>query len=308
MAEQNTSRRPRPLPPGGTVGIVSPSSPVEQERLEPGIAVLRERGFQVRLAPHALDRYGHKAGQDNDRAADLAAFYADPTIDALWCARGGSSACRVWPHLDWDTVKALPPKMLIGFSDITSLHVPFGQRLGVVSLHGPMIVHLGLEPPDVLDWLFQLLQSDEPAGLVPGHAQETLVSGTAQGELRGGCLSLLAATLGTPCQFDPADGILFLEDVDETPPRIERFLFQLREAGVLDCVAGFVVGEATDADDAETVPMRGIWADLLVPFGKPAVLGFPAGHVSPNYALPLGLPARLDADARTLELLAPAVQ
>ena len=117
-------RRPKALPPGGTIGIVNPSSPVEPDRLDSGIAVLAARGFSVAVAPHVLDRTGHQAGTPATRAADFAAFYADPAIDVLWCARGGSSALRLWPLLDWDALAALPPKMVIGYSDTTSLLVP----------------------------------------------------------------------------------------------------------------------------------------------------------------------------------------
>ena len=142
---------------------------------------------------------------------------------------------------------------------------------------------------------------------MPGRAPDTLVPGVAEGLLSGGCLSLVAATVGTPYQLDAAGKLLLLEDVDEDPPHIERYLVQLREAGVLASAAGFVIGEATDADDAETLPMRQIWADLLEPLGKPTVLGFPFGHVEDNYALPLGVRARLDALTGRLTLLEAAV-
>ena len=142
---------------------------------------------------------------------------------------------------------------------------------------------------------------------MPGAALDTLVPGIAVGALCGGCLSLVVATLGTPYQIDVVGKLLLIEDIGEAPHRIERMLVQLAEAGILGSAAGFVIGQATDADDAGTLPLRQIWADLLAPFGKPAVLGFPFGHVTPNYALPLGVRARLDADAGTLTLLEAAV-
>ncbi len=291
------------LPAGGTVGVVSPAGPVEMSRLEPGLAVLRARGFQVVLAPHVLDCDGHRAGTDADRAADLCSFFHNPAIDVLWCARGGSSSLRLWPLMDW---KTLPPKMLVGFSDITSLFVPLTQITHAVCLHGPMIVHLAHEPAEVVDWQLGLLQNTDAAGRVPGEAAETLVTGVAEGVLRGGCVSLLAATCGTPFQLDARDSLLLLEDVDETPWHMERYLFQLAQAGVLAQAAGFIVGEATDADRADALPMRQLWAEALLPFGKPTALGFPFGHVSPHYALPLGVRARLDAGAGCLTLLEPA--
>ena len=300
-------RFPPALPPGGTIGIVNPSSPVETYLLDAGIASLEARGFRVVAAPHVRYRDGHHAGSPAARAADFSDFYADPSVDVLWCARGGSSACRLWPLLDWDALAALPPKMVIGYSDTTSLLIPLNQRIGTVSLHGPLVFELSNLAPDVLDWQLRLLQDPTSAGSVPGAALDTLVPGIAAGALCGGCLSLVVATLGTPYQIDVVGKLLLIEDIGEAPHRIERMLVQLAEAGILGSAVGFVIGQATDADDAGTLPLRQIWADLLIPFGKPAVLGFPFGHVTPNYALPLGVRARLDADAGTLTLLEAAV-
>lgn len=300
-------RLPKALPPGGAIGIVNPSSPVEADLLDAGIAALQSRGFRVVEAPHVRARDGHHAGSPADRAADFARFYAASEIDMIWCARGGSSACRLWPLLDWDTLAGLPPKMVIGYSDTTSLLVPLSQRVGAVALHGPLVFELGTLASELLDWQLRLLQSPEPAGLVPGRAAATLVPGIAEGQLCGGCLSLVAATLGTPYQIETAGKLLLMEDIGEAPHRIERFLAQFADAGLFAAAAGFVVGQATDADDSKTISMHQLWSDLLAPYGKPAVLGFPFGHVPQNYALPLGVRARLDADAKTLTLLEAAV-
>ena len=300
--------RPHALPPGGTIGIINPSSPVELDLLDSGIAALEARGFRVVVAPHVRDRDGHRAGLDADRASDFARFYADPALHVVWCARGGSSACRLWPYLDWDALASLPPKMVIGYSDTTSLLLPLNQRVGTVALHGPLVFELGTGlASHLLDWQLRLLQDPTLAGPVPGLAPDTLVPGVAEGPLCGGCLSLVTATLGTPYGINAAGGLLLLEDIGEAPHRVERFLVQLAEAGVLASAAGFVIGQATEADDRKTLPMRRIWAEALEPYGKPAVLGFPFGHVPQNYALPLGVRARLDADAGTLTLLEPAV-
>ena len=301
-------RRPPALPPGGTIGIVNPSSPVETDLLDTGIAVLEAQGFRAAVASHVRDRDGHHAGSPHARAADFMAFYADPAIDVLWCARGGSSALRLWPLLDWNALAALPPKMVIGYSDTTSLLIPLNQHVGTIALHGPLVFELDALPPALLTWQLRLLQVTTPAGLVPGRAAETLMSGTAEGRLCGGCLSLVAATLGTPYQIETAGRLLLIEDIGEAPHRIERFLAQFAAAGLLASAAGFIVGQATGADETNTLPLRQLWHNLLAPYGKPAVLGFPFGHVPVNYALPLGVHARLEADARTLALLEAAVQ
>ena len=212
-----------------------------------------------------------------------------------------------WPLLDWDALAKLPPKMVIGYSDTTSLLIPLTQRIGTAALHGPLVFELGTLAPNLLDWQLSLLQNSQPAGPVPAAAAETLVSGAAAGQLCGGCLSLVAATLGTPYQIDTAGKLLLMEDIGEAPHRIERYIVQLAEAGLLEAAAGFVVGEATDAGETDALPMRPLWLEMLAPYGKPTVLGFPFGHVPNNYALPLGVRARLDADAKTLTLLEAAV-
>ena len=301
-------RKPNALPTGGTIGIVNPSSPVEEELLSSGIAALEAEGFRVIVAPHARDSDGHRAGSDAHRAADFTDFYSDPAIDVLWCARGGSSALRLWSLLNWDKLTGLPSKMVIGYSDTTSLLIPLTQRLQVVALHGPLVFELGTLDPTLLHWQLSLLQSTEPAGAVPSLASYTLFPGIAEGELCGGCLSLVCATLGTPYQIDTAGKLLLLEDIDEAPHRVERYLAQLAEAGILEIAAGFIIGTATNADDSRTLPMSQIWAEALLPYEKPAVLGFPFGHVAQNYALPLGISARLDADAGMLTLLEAAVE
>lgn len=302
-------RRPRALPPGGTIGIVAPSSPPGPELLRAGRDTLEARGFRTVLAPHAVDTLGHMAGLDSDRAQDFTDFYADPAIDVLWCARGGFSSCRLWAHINWGRLASLPPKMVIGYSDATSLLVPLTQRVGTVALHGPMVFELGHKTtPAALDWTLRLLQTPEPLGAVPASAAETLVPGVVDGPLCGGCLSLLAAAVGTRYQVDVRGKLLLLEDIGETPPRIERYLVQLQEAGILAQAAGFIVGAVTDADETDALPMRQLWEDMLAPFGKPTVLGFPFGHVPNNFALPLGVRARLDADAGSLMLLEAAVE
>jgi muramoyltetrapeptide carboxypeptidase len=298
------TRKPAPLRPGAVIGIVSPSSPITPEIVAPGVKALEERGYNVVFAPNAWDGDGHRAGTPRGRAEDFARFYADPAIDLIWCAKGGSSACLLREHLDWDALAELPPKIVIGFSDVSSLHVPLNQRLNVPSIHGPLLFHVGRVIGEAeLAWMMRLVEQAEAPLAVPGAAAETLLGGKARGKLAGGCLSLIRNTLGTPYQIDATGSLFLIEDIDEKPWSIERDLWQLRECGVLQKAAGIIVGEASNADDARTVPMARIWRELLEPLGKPCVTGFPFGHVSPNWALPLGCEAELDADTGTLTLL-----
>lgn len=306
--------KPSALRPGDTIGVVSPSSYKALEALQPGIDKIRQRGYRLLFGEHAFDRRGYLAGEDRDRAADLNAMFANPDVKAVLCTRGGYGASRILDYLDWDLIRA-HPKPLIGYSDITTLHLAFLRQTEMVVFYAPMIITLARDvSPLVVDNLFDLLEKPQPLGTYDtreGNVQ-TLVPGVVEGELTGGCLCLVTAACGTPEQVDARGKILCLEDVDEPPYAVDRMLTQLKRCGVLDEAAGFVIGEITNweqhvSDPAETLTIEQIWQDILVPLGKPTIIGFPFGHVTHPLTLPFGVRARLDATAGTLTLLEPAV-
>lgn len=306
--------KPSALRPGDTIGVVSPSSYKALEALQPGIDKIRQRGYRLLFGEHAFDRRGYLAGEDRDRAADLNAMFANPEVKAVLCTRGGYGASRILDYLDWDLIRA-HPKPLIGYSDITTLHLAFLRQTEMVVFYAPMIITLARDvSPLVVDNLFDLLEKPQPLGTYDtreGNVQ-TLVPGVVEGELTGGCLCLVTAACGTPEQVDARGKILCLEDVDEPPYAVDRMLTQLKRCGVLDEAAGFVIGEITNweqhvSDPAETLTIEQIWQDILVPLGKPTIIGFPFGHVTHPLTLPFGVRARLDATAGTLTLLEPAV-
>ena len=306
--------KPRALRPGDTIGVVSPSSYKAFEALQPGIEKIQRRGYKLVFGEHAFDRRGYLAGEDRDRAADLNAMFAREDVKAVLCTRGGYGASRILDYLDWDTIRA-HPKPLIGYSDITTLHIAFLRYTDMVVYHAPMIITLSRDVSEhAIQNLFDILEKPEPIGTYDtreGNVQ-TLVPGIAEGELTGGCLCLVTATCGTPEQIDAKGKILVIEDVDEAPYAVDRMLTQLKRCGVLDEAAGFVIGEITDwqkhvSDPAESLTIEQVWQDIIVPLGKPAIIGFPFGHVVNPLTLPLGVQARLDAAAGTLTLLEPAV-
>jgi muramoyltetrapeptide carboxypeptidase len=306
--------KPRALRPGDTIGVVSPSSYKAFEALQPGIEKIQRRGYKLVFGEHAFDRRGYLAGEDRDRAADLNAMFAREDVKAVLCTRGGYGASRILDYLDWDTIRA-HPKPLIGYSDITTLHIAFLRYTDMVVYHAPMIITLSRDVSEhAIQNLFDVLEKPEPLGTYDtreGNVQ-TLVPGIAEGELTGGCLCLVTATCGTPEQIDAKGKILVIEDVDEAPYAVDRMLTQLKRCGVLDEAAGFVIGEITDwqkhvSDPAESLTIEQVWQDIIVPLGKPAIIGFPFGHVVNPLTLPLGVQARLDATAGTLTLLEPAV-
>lgn len=291
------------LQPGDLVGVVAPAGPATAEQIAAVPALYEQHGLRARLYPscHAIDRDGgYLAGNDALRLADLHAALADEEVAAIHCLRGGYGAMRLLPNIDATLVRRAR-KLLIGYSDITALHALW-CREGLPSLHAPMPASDLIKPGRAADAdaLFMLLRQGLRGGevLAPELDPDALrVPGIAEGTLIGGNLSLVAALLGTAWAW-PVDGaILFLEDVSEALYRVDRLLTQLRLAGVLDAVAGFVLGSFTEAE-SPTALLR----DTLAPLGKPVLGGWPSGHGTPNKPLPLGVHVQLDAGAGRITL------
>lgn len=296
------------LAPGATVAVLAPASPALPARVAAVPALLAAQGWQARLYPSCQAGAGqalpHLAGTDAQRLADLMAAFADPAVDAVWCLRGGYGSGRLLAGIDAAQLSR-QPKLLIGYSDITALHL-LVDRLGWPALHAPMLASDLVLPGREADAqaLFTLLREGLCAGAVlapPRLPGAWCLPGQASGRLLGGNLSLLAGLCGTPWQAR-ADGVLlFIEEVGEAAYRIDRALLQLRLAGVLQAAAGFVLGSFTDSDDAAVT--EAVLRDHLGGLGKPVLAGWPSGHGTPHRPLPLGVAARLDAEAGTLTLL-----
>ncbi|MDT0472845.1 LD-carboxypeptidase [Streptomyces sp. DSM 41014] len=303
-------RRPRRLAPGARIAVVAPSGPVPEERLAAGLDVLRGWDLDPVVAPHVLDRhgeFGYLAGTDADRAADLQHAWCDPSTDAVLCARGGYGAQRVVDLLDWEAMRAAGPKVFVGFSDITTLHEAFAVRLGLVTLHGPMAAGIDfVKNTFAQDHLRATLLAPETVRTLTSHGTP-LVPGRARGVTLGGCLSLLAADLGTPHARPGArGGLLCLEDVGERTYRLDRALTQLLRAGLLDGVRGLLLGSWQDCDPYER--LRPMLLDRLGGLGVPVVEEFGFGHAPGARTIPFGVTAELDADAATLTLDEPALR
>ncbi|GGO36237.1 S66 peptidase family protein [Streptomyces lasiicapitis] len=301
--------RPPRLVPGARVAVVAPSGPVPEDRLEAGLDLLRGWDLDPVVAPHVLDRhgeFGYLAGADADRARDLERAWCDPSVSAVFCARGGYGAARMVELLDWDAMRAAGPKVFLGFSDITTLHEAFARRLGLVTLHGPMVAGADfLKNARAQEQLRLTLFEPEAVQIIasPGRA---LVGGRAHGVTLGGCLSLLSADLGVPgARVSARGGLLFLEDTGEETYRIDRVLTQLLRAGWLDGVAGVALGSWEECDPYDAV--RAVLLDRLGGLGVPIVEEFGFGHCDGALTVPFGIPGELDADAGTLRLDAPAL-
>ncbi|MGD6742264.1 S66 peptidase family protein [Streptomyces sp. BH106] len=301
-------RRPGRLAPGARVAVVAPSGPVPEEALQAGLDILRGWDLEPVVAPHVLDtheEFDYLAGTDADRAADLQRAWCDPDVDAVLCARGGYGAQRMVDLLDWEAMRAAPPKVFVGYSDITALHEAFAVRLGVSTLHGPMVATADfLKNARAQEHLRATLFEPETVRVVSaGEGRGVLVPGTARGVTLGGCLSLLAADLGTAgARASARGGLLCLEDVGEEAYRIDRYLTQLLRGGLLDGVTGILLGSWADCD-----PLRALLADRLGGLGVPVAEEFGFGHCDGALTLPLGVSGELDADAGTLTLDVPAL-
>jgi muramoyltetrapeptide carboxypeptidase len=298
-------RKPRRLVPGDTIGLVSPSGPTTASgaatprTVEAARRRLHDVGFRTVLAPHALDARGYLAGDDADRVSDLHAMFADSGVQGILCIRGGYGAHRLLDALDYDLIRR-NPKVFIGYSDITALHTAFHTQAGFVTFHGPMTT--AIAQADTHDFLELLRAVTRPAPLgrlvnpPSGPRVETLVPGTAQGPLIGGNAALLTALLGTPYQPEFEGALLFLEDLGDRTYRLDRKLAHLRLAGVLQRVAGIIIGECCyPADSESALSVRQILQDLVVPMGKPAIYGLACGHGAYHLTLPIGVRATLDA-------------
>lgn len=306
----DTFRRPRHLVPGDRVALVATSGPVDQDRLAAGIDILRSWGLDVVPSPHLTDTHptlAYLAGTDEDRAADLQAAWLDPTIAAIICARGGFGVHRLIELLDWEALRAAPPKILVGFSDITSLQEAFAQRLAVPTFYGPMAASsVFVLEQAAADHLRRTLFQPDTTTVLTSPTAGPLVPGRAHGVTAGGCLSVLAAELGTPtARRSFAGKLLLLEDVNEAPYKLDRMLTQLLRSGALNGVAGVVLGSWEGCGKPQRV--KDVILDRLGPLGVPILWELGFGHCLTCLTVPLGVPALLDADAGTLTLDQPAL-
>ena len=295
--------RARRLVPGDTVAVVAPSGPVPVERLEAGLDVVRSWGLVVREMRHVRDRLeglDYVAAPDASRAADLMAAWTDPEVCAVLCARGGYGVHRMVDLLDWESMAAAGPKVLVGFSDVTALHQAFATRLGLSTIHGPVLTSLGGGDEESREHLRGLLFEPERVLSLTPEPVPAIVPGQAEGVLVGGNVALLAAEAGTPTVMPAAECIAVLEDVDEDLYRLDRMLTQLLRSGWFDRVRGVAVGRFSGCGTEES--LRRLVEDRVAPLGVPTLFGVPVGHGDRNLAVPFGVPAVLDADAGTLEL------
>ena len=303
-----TLLKPERLTFGDTVGIIAPASaPPDPKAVDRAAEALEKFGFKPKLGKNVRARLGFLAGTDRERATDLMAMFADKKVKAIICLRGGYGCSRILDRLDYSVIRR-NPKILSGYSDITSLHCALAKRVNLISIHAPMM-NGALDGPKLPEFtrksFFRTLMEAKPAGSIcEGYDKKGVLilrSGVAEGRLIGGNLSLLCAAIGMPFAPSYKGKILFFEDISEKPYKVDRMLTQLLNAGILSQVAGVAVGVNADCDDPDAKPggeYRQTGADVvkerLSSLRVPVVTGLPFGHVDLNATIPVGAKARLD--------------
>jgi muramoyltetrapeptide carboxypeptidase len=300
--------RPSALKPGDRVAIVSPGGPIEQTQLENGISLLRSWDLKPVVMPHALDRDGYLAGSDEARSADLHQAWADTSISAILCSRGGYGSLRILDRIDFGVI-AQNPKIFLGFSDITALHLAILGRVGLITFHGPAMAWTTykLENRETILSLKQALMSSDPIGVVRQPqslpAVRTVSPGTAEGRVLGGNLSMLCASLGTPDEPQTKGALILIEEVGEPPFRVDRMLTQLLLAKKLQTASGIVIGQIIDRmlpDSSESFSAFDLVRERLGDLNIPVIYGLAFGHGAQQLTIPLGVTATLDANQGTL--------
>jgi len=301
--------KPKALKKGNNIGIVAPSSPASSDKLDAAVKILKNMGYEVTIGRSCYEKNGYLAGSDETRADDINRMFKDPDISAIFCMRGGYGTPRILDMLDYETI-AENPKIFMGYSDITAIHIAFVQKCRMVTFHGPMLTSDFISShfeKYTKDAMLKALTSTGPLGDVKAPEyepqEEVLYHGNAEGEIIGGNLSLIAATIGTPYEIDTRGKILMIEDIEEQPYRVDRMLTQLRLSGKLSDAAGIVLGQFTDCVPKEpenSLTLDEVIEQIILPAGKPVLKNVCLGHGTHKATIPMGVKAQIDGKRKML--------
>lgn len=303
-------RIPKPLLPGDTVAVIGISGCIHDDDafhlVKESVQKLTALGYKVKVDPTCWARHGYLSGTDEARAAALNRAFADDSVDGVWCVKGGWGCLRLMELIDWDVIRA-HPKAFIGYSDITTIHSAMHQLCDLCTFHGPMPKTDRFDGAS-LDSLLHAITGQPDRELInpDGTALRCLRLGVAEGQLVGGNLSLVVASVGTPYDLDVRGKLLFLEDVGEHTYNIDRYLQQLYHAGKLHDCTGVILGGFTDCtmEDLEaSFSLEEVFADVFGKLDIPVICGLQAGHLKEKLTLPLGRRYRMDADAGRITLI-----
>jgi muramoyltetrapeptide carboxypeptidase len=312
--------KPPRLVRGDVVGLVAPGGYTTDAAIEQAVRHIEALGLRAKQGTYLREVWGNYGGTVAARIADLHAMFRDPEVKAIWAIRGGSGCISLLRHLDYRLIRT-HPKILLGYSDITALHLAIHRHAGLVTFHGPVasstpsdystehLLAVLMEPRESYT-IPMSVENDRRALDEPWYATRTVHGGVAEGPLIGGNLSLVSALAGTPYAADFTGSLLFIEEVNEEPYRIDRWLTQLDLAVGLDKAAGVMIGICENCGPQGDGPSLTLDETLdvhLRPLRVPAVTGYSFGHIRHQFTLPVGVRARLDTEARTVTLLEPGV-
>jgi muramoyltetrapeptide carboxypeptidase len=305
---RTTLRRPPRLRPGDRVALLTPSSPSNIERIDEGIDVLRFCGLEPVELPSARARASAQpflAGTDEERAKDLRAALLDDSIAGVLTVGGGYGSQRMLEVMDWTGLDAVEPKVVVGYSDVTGLLEAMASRLGWSSVMGPMVSEGEFRESYSFSSLWRCLASPERYDCLELRDAQTLVGGVAEGVTTGGNLSLLTGSVGTTSAWTPPGAIVLLEDENEDAPRTDIMLTHLRRSGYFANAAAVVAGKFTNPGESTDQELQAVLDDRLGDLGIPVTTNANIGHGGHVQTWPIGVPARVDADARTVRFLEP---
>lgn len=300
---------PDKLKKGHTVGIIAPSSPVTREEADLCKKLVEDMGYKVKMGKCTYRSiHGYSAGTGEERAKDINQMFADKDVKAIWCIRGGDTSSHVMDKLDYKMISK-NPKIFVGYSDVTNLHVNFNQRCNLVTFHGPMVKSNMLNDfDDFTKESFEkaLNMEDELILYNPeGEDFKVMAKGYAEGTIVGGNLALLTSMIGTPYEIDTKGKILFIEDVDEAVRRLDRMMYQLKYSNKLNEAEGIILGEFIDCVNTrdESYTVYEMLKDVLADYKKPVMYNIKSGHCYPMSTIPLGARCIMDTKSKTIRFV-----
>jgi muramoyltetrapeptide carboxypeptidase len=292
---------PQPLASGDLIYITAPAKAIEKENVDFAVAFFENAGFKVLVSKNCLGQHHYFSGTDEERLEDLQYGIDHPEVKAIVCARGGYGCVRIVDRIQWASMLR-EPKWMVGFSDVTVFHQHL-QRFNLPSIHGSMVLNFKDNSQVALNTLLMALKGESFSVAATSNFNK---SGSAEGTIVGGNLSIVYSLIGTNNQPDYSDKILFVEDLAEHLYHIDRMFYALNKSGILDKISGLVVGGMTELEDTATPFGMSVEEIILAHFqyrNIPIAFGFPAGHLNDNRALILGKKVRFNVEGTTSELL-----
>lgn len=308
--------KPKAIKQGDVIGVIAPASaPASQDKIDKGAEYLERLGYRVKLGKNVRAIRGYLAGTDQQRAADINEMFGDKRVKAIMVVRGGYGSPRLLPLIDYGLVKR-NPKVFVGYSDLTALQLALFTKTGLISVSGPMVgveMFKGIDPFTEENF-WKVVTSTKKLGVMmnpDGRPLESIHKGIASGILLGGNLSLVTSIAGSPYLPSFKNSILYLEEIEEECYRFDRMMNQLKLAGIFKDTKGILIGELTDVKPSDTtkpfLTAEEVLDDYLSPLKKPILKGLVYGHVARKLTMPVGIRARMDANAGSIELIEPAV-